>query len=104
MSSQLCRVCVCLHIPGETLSENVKLNEALEIMPELVDMDVRLFDEHEDGSEESEDDSDKSDESANDSGNDTDDKEAWVDKMLESYCRPSVAKRVHKYIEDMYST
>jgi hypothetical protein len=28
----------------------MELDEALEIMPELVDMDVRLFDEDEDGS------------------------------------------------------
>jgi hypothetical protein len=82
----------------------MEVDEALEIMPELVDMDVRLFDEDEDGSEESEDDSDESDESDNDSGNDADDEEAWVDEMLESYCGPSVAKRVRKYIEDMYST
>ena len=32
----------------------MELNEALEIMPELVDMEVRLFDGDEDGSEESE--------------------------------------------------
>jgi len=81
----------------------IELDEALEIMPKLVDMDVRLFDEDKDGLE-SEDDSDESDESDNDSGNDADDEEAWVDEVLESYCRPSVAKRVRKYIEDMYST
>jgi len=91
---------------SDDLEEDValmELDEALEIMPELVDMDVRLFDEDKDGLE-SEDDSDESDESDNDSGNDADDEEAWVDEVLESYCRPSVAKRVRKYIEDMYST
>ena len=83
---------------SDDLEEDValmELDEALEIMPELVDMDVRLFDEDEDGSE-SEDDSDESDESDNDSGNDADDEEAWVDEVLESYCGPSVAKRVPK--------
>jgi hypothetical protein len=60
--------------------------------------------EDEDGSEESEDDSDESDESDNDSDNDADDEEALVDEVLESYCGPSVAKQVRKYIEDMYST
>jgi hypothetical protein len=66
----------------------IELDEALEIMPELVDMDVRLFDEDEDGSE-SEDGSDESNESDNDSGNDADDEEALVDEVLESYCGPS---------------
>jgi hypothetical protein len=92
---------------SDDLEEDValmELDEALEIMPELVDMDVRLFDEDDDTSEESEDDSDESNESDNDSGNDADDEEAWVDEVLESYCGPSVAKQVHKYIEDMYST
>jgi hypothetical protein len=87
---------------SDDLEEDValmELDEALEIMPELVDMDVRLFDEDDDTSEESED-----DESDNDSGNDADDEEAWVDEVLESYCGPSVAKQVRKYIEDMYST
>ena len=92
---------------SDDLEEDVALMEldgALEIMPELVDMDVRLFDEDEDDSEESEDDSDESGESDDDSGNDADNEEAWVDEVLESYCGPSVAKRVRKYIEDMYST
>ena len=87
---------------SDDLEEDValmELDEALEIMPELVDMDVRLFDEDDDTSEESED-----DESDNNSGNDADDEEAWVDEVLESYCGPSVAKQVRKYIEDMYST
>ena len=83
---------------SDDLEEDIalmELNEAQEIMPELVDMDVRLFDE---------DDSDESDKSDNDLGNDADEEEAWVDEVLESYCGPSVVKQVCKYIEDMYST
>jgi hypothetical protein len=38
----------------------------------------------------------------NDWSNDADG-EVWVDKVLEAYCAsgPSVAKRVHKYIEEI---
>jgi len=60
----------------------MELDGALEIMPELVDMDVRLLMRMRDDSEESEDDSDESDESDEDSGNDADNEEAWVARVL----------------------